>query len=148
MRLREYQTEAVDRVEDAFGQGKSSALIVLPTGTGKTVVFCELIKRMHARGRTSLVIVHERELMDQAAASIRRMIPDVPIQYEQGMNRAQRVWHGPRVIIATIQSLASGSEDRGYRREEFDETEIEIVPNGPVAGTAPRSDYAVAPGRT
>ena len=47
--LRDYQLEAVEACELAAAAGQSRALVTLPTGTGKTVVFCELIRR---RART------------------------------------------------------------------------------------------------
>ena len=47
--LRPYQEEALTAIEDAEQRGQRRQLVALPTGTGKTVVFCELIRRREAR---------------------------------------------------------------------------------------------------
>jgi superfamily II DNA or RNA helicase len=62
--LRPYQEEAITAVEDALERGIRRPLIVLPTGTGKTVVFASLIAR---RGGSALVLAHRDELLRQAA---------------------------------------------------------------------------------
>jgi superfamily II DNA or RNA helicase len=51
MRLRPYQAEAIARIDEAFA-AHDSALVVLPTGCGKTVVFATAIDRLGGRGRT------------------------------------------------------------------------------------------------
>ncbi|MGL4859785.1 MAG: DEAD/DEAH box helicase family protein, partial [Enterobacteriaceae bacterium] len=47
--LRPYQQQAVDAAIDYFRQHRSPAVIVLPTGAGKSLVIAELVKK--ARGR-------------------------------------------------------------------------------------------------
>lgn len=44
--LRQYQNDAVDAVFGEWGNGHRSTLVVLPTGTGKSVVFSEVIRRL------------------------------------------------------------------------------------------------------
>ena len=56
--LRPYQEEAIAAVEEALDRGVRRPLIVLPTGTGKTVVFASLIAR---RGGSALVLAHRDE---------------------------------------------------------------------------------------
>ena len=48
-KLRPYQQESVDSVLNYFKKSKNPALIVLPTGAGKSLVIAELAKI--ARGR-------------------------------------------------------------------------------------------------
>ncbi|NIH11470.1 MAG: DEAD/DEAH box helicase [Serratia symbiotica] len=60
--LRPYQLEAVDATIKHFRQHAEPALIVLPTGAGKSLVIAELAKR--ARGRV-LVLAHVKELVAQ-----------------------------------------------------------------------------------
>ena len=45
VRLRAYQAEAVDAADNAFNSGARRALIVLPTGAGKTIIFGKLAQR-------------------------------------------------------------------------------------------------------
>lgn len=60
--LRPYQLEAVEATISHFRQHAEPALIVLPTGAGKSLVIAELAKR--ARGRV-LVLAHVKELVAQ-----------------------------------------------------------------------------------
>ena len=70
MRLRPYQDEAVAAVEREWESGRRRTLLVLPTGTGKTVVFARIVERVADRGGRSLVLAHRGELLDQAADKI------------------------------------------------------------------------------
>ena len=40
--LRPYQEEARKSVEDKWSEGTKRTLVVLPTGTGKTVIFAKI----------------------------------------------------------------------------------------------------------
>ncbi|WP_337226351.1 DEAD/DEAH box helicase family protein, partial [Proteus terrae] len=57
--LRPYQLDAVNATIAYFRQYNTPAVIVLPTGAGKSLVIAELAKR--ARGRV-LVLAHVKEL--------------------------------------------------------------------------------------
>ena len=74
MELRPYQLECVQAVEDYYKTG-DSALVVMPTGTGKTIVFAHLIDRLDERGKTGrvLVLVHREELAFQGAQKIEKV---------------------------------------------------------------------------
>lgn len=67
MELRPYQTEAVNRVMESWKQGVQKTLLLLPTGTGKTVVFCSIGDRVLQTGGKLLILAHRAELLDQAA---------------------------------------------------------------------------------
>ena len=67
MELRPYQREAVDAVEAEWEQGRRLTLLVLPTGCGKTVVFCNVAKDVVDRGGRVLILAHRGELLQQAA---------------------------------------------------------------------------------
>lgn len=47
--------------------GHSRTLLVLPTGTGKTIVFSKIIEELVRRGERVLVMAHRGELLEQAA---------------------------------------------------------------------------------
>ncbi|MBY4796757.1 DEAD/DEAH box helicase [Collinsella sp. AGMB00827] len=72
MELRPYQRAAADAVEAEWASGRRRTLIVLPTGTGKTVVFAEVIKRVVDTGGRALVLAHRGELLEQAADKIQK----------------------------------------------------------------------------
>ena len=61
-KLRPYQQEAVDATLRHFRKGRQPAVIVLPTGAGKSLVIAELARI--ARGRV-LVLAHVKELVEQ-----------------------------------------------------------------------------------
>ena len=61
-KLRPYQQEAVDQTLRYFKKKRDPALIVLPTGAGKSLVVAELAKL--AKGRV-LVLAHVKELVEQ-----------------------------------------------------------------------------------
>ena len=42
--LRDYQTDIINRVRNSFLENKKRVCVVLPTGTGKTVVFAHIAK--------------------------------------------------------------------------------------------------------
>lgn len=72
MELRPYQQEAVEAVEREWGLGRRRTLLVLPTGTGKTVVFNEIARREVERGGRVLILAHRGELLEQAADKLMR----------------------------------------------------------------------------
>ncbi|NTS77720.1 DEAD/DEAH box helicase family protein [Catenovulum sp. SM1970] len=62
VQLRDYQQQAVDATINHFKQSNESAVIVLPTGSGKSLVIAELARL--AKGRI-LVLTHVKELVEQ-----------------------------------------------------------------------------------
>ena len=64
--LRPYQEDAVQAVLGEWDEGHKHTLLVLPTGTGKTVVFSKIIETKVNDGKRALVLAHRGELLDQA----------------------------------------------------------------------------------
>src|SRR4029434_11271346 len=73
---RPYQYEAVAALLAATARGVQRPLLVLPTGTGKTIVFALLVQRR--RGR-SLILAHRDELIQQAVDKLRLVDPTLPL---------------------------------------------------------------------
>lgn len=71
MTLRPYQAEAKEAVLKEWGQGHKRTLLVLPTGTGKTVVFSSVVENQVRNGGRALIMAHRGELLDQAADKLR-----------------------------------------------------------------------------
>jgi superfamily II DNA or RNA helicase len=98
--LRPYQLEAISAVESA---GAGPLLVVLPTGTGKTVVFASLIRD---RGGRALVVAHRDELLGQAEHKlIAAGIPAGSI----GRVQAGRDDCESPVVLGSAQTLARSS---------------------------------------
>ena len=117
MKLRSYQIEAVRTIEAEWKDHRST-LLVLPTGSGKTTVFSEIIRR--AFPRRALVLAHREELVFQARDRIQAMT-GWRVDVEMGEARAEMacMFGGPRVVVSTIQTQASGG-DGGGRMNRFD----------------------------
>lgn len=117
--LRPYQLDALEAIEKAEDDGQRRALAALPTGTGKTVVFAELVRR---RGYRALVVAHRDELLDQAGWKlVHAGIPKPDI----GLVKAGRDELGRPVVLASVQTLArkarrerllDGQAEHGYFR--------------------------------
>lgn len=67
MELRPYQEEAIQAIEGQWQEGNRRTLLVLPTGAGKTIVFCKLTERQVRAGARVLIMAHRGELLEQAA---------------------------------------------------------------------------------
>lgn len=134
--MRPYQEEALRAIFDAFDAGKFRGLLVLPTGTGKTSVFVELTKRLRQQhGRFEvLIIAHQIELLEQAAARMRQMIPGIRVSVESGDKRAER---GSEVVIAGVQSIGR----HGTRRLDWFRPRLIICDE---AHHAPADSYSAA----
>jgi superfamily II DNA or RNA helicase len=112
--LRPYQHEAIAGVEREWDGGTKRTLLVLPTGTGKTVVFAELIRRQQRddTGR-ALVVAHRTELLEQARNKLR----DVGVW--AALEKAEHRARTERVVVASVQTL-KGKRLRRFRPDEFD----------------------------
>lgn len=97
--LRPYQQEAVDATLRHFRKSRHPALIVLPTGAGKSLVIAELARI--ARGRV-LVLAHVKELVEQNYAKFLSYGLEAGI-YSAGLHRKDSV---EKVIFGSIQSVA------------------------------------------
>ncbi len=101
--LRPYQHEAIEAVDEARRRGLRRALICLPTGAGKTVIFSELARR--ATGDV-IVLAHREELLEQARDKLERALQgSAKVAIEQGNRRAPA---DARVIVCSIRSLHEG----------------------------------------
>ena len=71
MPLRPYQEQAIASVRIAVMQS-DRALLVMPTGSGKTVVFSEICRLAREKKRKVLILVHRRELIKQASDKLKK----------------------------------------------------------------------------
>ncbi|WP_244613394.1 DEAD/DEAH box helicase [Modicisalibacter radicis] len=97
-RLRPYQRQAVDSVIAHFRRGDDPAVVVLPTGSGKSLVIAELARL--ARGRV-LVLAHVRELVEQNHAKYRAYGLEADI-FSAGLGRKQAA---RQVVFGSVQSV-------------------------------------------
>lgn len=77
--LRPYQEECVEACLNAISEGKRRIGISLATGAGKTVIFTNLIGKVQLedpKRYQTLILVHRRELVEQAARHCVEIYPD------------------------------------------------------------------------
>jgi primosomal protein N' len=77
--LRPYQEECVEACLKAIKEGKRRLGISLATGAGKTVIFTNLIGKVQledSKRYQTLILVHRRELVEQAARHCVEAYPD------------------------------------------------------------------------
>ncbi len=106
MGLRPYQREAVEAIFGEWGAGRSRTLLIQATGTGKTVVFAEVVRRVAEEGGRSLVLAHRGELLDQAADKIGRMT-GLSCAVERAGETSVGAWD--RVTVGSVQTLMRDS---------------------------------------
>lgn len=102
-RLRPYQTEAVKRVVGHFRASSAPAVVVLPTGSGKSLVIAELARL--ARGRV-LVLAHVRELVEQNHAKYQAYGLQADI-FSAGLKRKEA---SRQVVFGSVQSVVRNLE--------------------------------------
>ena len=66
MELRPYQIAACEAIHRQWRSGIRKTLLILPTGTGKTIVFARVIADLVGRGERVLILAHRGELLEQA----------------------------------------------------------------------------------
>ena len=115
MKLRDYQERAVDGTFAAWDEGRS-ALVVLPTGCGKTIVFASVIQRLLADGgkkARALVLAHREELIAQAKDKIAMVVPSARIGIEMAELKANDFFgQPPEVVVSSVQTQNSGEPPR------------------------------------
>jgi len=114
MELRPYQLEAVAAVAREHERVRST-LLVLATGLGKTVTFAAIARDLAAHGGRTLVLAHRAELLEQAAATLRKL------GLRAGIEQAARSvgpLEQPDAIVASVQTLQR-ARLAGYARDAF-----------------------------
>ena len=129
LELRPYQQAAVDAVYNHLRSKDNNPCIVLPTGTGKSVVIAKIVSDAVRQwnGRV-LILAHVKELLEQNSGKVRAFCPDVPIGiFSAGLK--SRDTDEP-VIVAGIQSVYNKACDLGaFNLVIVDEAHL-IAPDG------------------
>ncbi|MBW0147209.1 DEAD/DEAH box helicase [Marinobacter arenosus] len=99
-KLRPYQQEAVDATLRHFRQSDESAVIVLPTGAGKSLVIAELARLAR---RKILVLTHVKELVEQNHAKYQSYGLEGGV-FSAGLKRKE---NRHQVTFASVQSVAA-----------------------------------------
>lgn len=109
MELRPYQAEAVYRVEEQWRSGVQKTLLVLPTGTGKTICFAKIAENCVRQGMRVLILAHRGELLDQAADKLQKAT-GLGCAVEKAEESCLDSWF--RVVVGSVQTLMRQSRPR------------------------------------
>ena len=114
--LRPYQAEAKQAILNAWDEGDRKALLVLPTGCGKTVVFSSVTEDQVGKGHRVLIMAHRGELLDQAADKLREASG-----LESVLEKADSSSLGSffPVTVGSVQSLAQERRLARFPRDYF-----------------------------
>lgn len=102
MELRPYQQAAKAAVLDEWDRGVDKTLLVLPTGTGKTIVFSAVTEEAVRRGGRVLILAHRGELLEQAADKLEKST-GLRSSLEKAESSCLGSWY--RVAVGSVQSL-------------------------------------------
>lgn len=117
MKLRPYQLESVERVFEEWRKGRRRTLLVLPTGTGKTIVFSKIIEECVRNGERVLVLAHRGELLEQAADKLEKST-GLTCAVEKAEHTSIGSWS--RVVVGSVQSMAQEKRLSRFDADHFD----------------------------
>ena len=104
--LRDYQSQLVHQIHEAFASGEHRVCLQCPTGSGKSEMAISLMQSIIQRDPAAKLffVVHRRELLRQVANRV--IDHDMLVSYiAAGMPRRQMQLEVPNVIICSIQTL-------------------------------------------
>ena len=102
LQMRPYQQAAREAIHAEWNDGRRRTLLVLPTGTGKTIVFAAVTEDQVRSGSRVLVLAHRGELLEQAADKIKRST-GLASAVEKAEQTCLDSWC--RVVVGSVQSL-------------------------------------------
>ena len=103
MQLRPYQERAIEAINNEWNEGHKNTLLVLPTGTGKTVVFSKVVEGRVKDGSRALILAHRGELLEQASSKLK-----MASGLDSALEKAESTSIGSLlpVTVASVQTLS------------------------------------------
>ncbi len=124
IQARPYQSEAIDGIHAAFAENNST-LLVLATGLGKTICFCDVAGDYMQRGKV-MILAHRAELVYQARDKMLMVTGSEP-DIEMGELSCEYSFiHDARTIVSTIQTQCAGMKGKG-RMTKFDPHKFSLL---------------------
>jgi len=120
MKLRDYQTEALEDLTRGFHCGHRKQILTMPTGSGKTATAADLIRIAIAKGRRCLFVVHRLELIGQTVRHLDAL--GIRTGILQGDNTCYT--DTDECIVATIQTINKRSAPAGINLILIDECHV------------------------
>lgn len=98
---RDYQTNILSSVRKGWQEGFRKQLVVSPTGSGKTLLFCWMAKEEFDQNRRTLILVDQDELVFQAVDKLRKAT-NLIAEVEKAEFKASKM---ARIVVASVQSM-------------------------------------------
>lgn len=115
MQLRDYQFDAVDAPINYFMEGGTGhPIVVMPTGTGKSVVIASFVKKVFQQfpRQRVMMLTHVKELIEQNFDKFMKVWPTAPAGiYSAGLGRRD---HQYPITFAGIASVCKKAELFGH----------------------------------
>lgn len=122
MQLRTYQDEAKHAIFNEWAKGNKKTLLVLPTGTGKTIVFAKVTEECVRRGERVLILAHRGELLDQAADKL-SAATGLKCAVEKAEESCLSSFR--RVVVGSVQTLMREKRLSQFSTDYFDDIIID-----------------------
>ncbi|KAI0463969.1 hypothetical protein LJB42_002979 [Komagataella kurtzmanii] len=128
VRLRPYQKDCIESIMKVIRGGETRLAVSLATGGGKTVIFSNLLNEIPSNkynGQKTLILVHRKELADQAARTIKRFFPHMKVEIDMA---GLRPTHDDDVdvVVASVPTLARNNS-KNPRLFDYDPTEFKAI---------------------
>jgi len=101
IKLRPYQSEAIELLRRGFRERHQRQVLCLPTGAGKTVVFSEMVRAAAERGTVTIVLTDRTELFKQTIASLGR----VGVAVEEIRPGKTNIYHQATIYLGMVETL-------------------------------------------
>ena len=141
MNLRPYQVIAQESVERELANNKST-LMVLATGTGKTVIFSHLASRQKNR---TLILAHRKELVEQAADKVLAITGKAPSIEMAGSYSDESYDDKASVVVASVQTMIAShcgkKRMHRFRPSDFSLVVIDEAHRSPASSYKEIIDY-------
>ena len=103
-------------MEHEWATGHKKTLLVLPTGTGKTIVFAKVAEDCVRQGKRTLVLAHRQELLDQAADKI-ETATGLKSAVEKAEDSCLGSWY--RITVGSVQTLMRENRLKKFTKDYF-----------------------------
>ena len=115
--LRPYQQAAAEAVLHEWDSGNNKTLLVLPTGTGKTIVFAKIAENRVRLGERVLIMAHRGELLEQAGDKILKATG-----LKSAVEKAEQTCIGSwlRIVVGSVQTLTRDRRLHQFQPDYFD----------------------------
>lgn len=113
--MRPYQQSAYVDAMNFFAHGGKSALVVLPTGLGKTVVIASIAGKVAENGGKVLLLAHRTSLVEQLAEEVSSWTGEDVGVFEGSKGKVPEA----KIVASTVQSMANATASEKFGPKHF-----------------------------